>query len=58
MEFGPGLSEIGDKLPKSELLLSIVKPNAGISFDYEGWTIQTRQGETFTGVISEGGDDL
>ena len=35
-----------------------MKPHAGISFDYEGLTIQTRQGETFTGVISEGGDDL
>ena len=58
MDFGPGLSEIGDKLPKSELILSIVQPNAGISFDYEGWTIQTKQGENFAGVISEGIQDL
>jgi putative heme-binding domain-containing protein len=58
MDFGPGLSEIGDKLPKSELILSIVKPNAGISFDYEGWIIQTKQGEKFAGVISEGVEDL
>ncbi len=58
MDFGPGLSEIGDKLPKSELILSIVKPNAGISFDYEGWTIQTKKGENFAGVISEGNEDL
>ena len=58
MEFGPGLTEIGDKLPKSELILSIVKPNAGISFDYEGWTIETKQGEVFTGIVSEGGENL
>lgn len=58
MEFGPGLSEIGDKLPKGELILSIVKPNDGISFDYEGWTIETRNGEVFTGVISEGVEDV
>mgnify|MGYP005690506283 FL=1 len=58
MDYGPGLSEIGDKLPKSELILSIVKPNDGISFDYEGWTIETRNGEVFTGVISEGVEDV
>jgi putative heme-binding domain-containing protein len=58
IDFGPGLSEIGDKLPKSELILAIVKPNAGISFDYEGWTIQTRQGFVLAGVVSENKDDL
>jgi putative heme-binding domain-containing protein len=53
IDFGPGLSEIGDKLPKSELLLAIVKPNAGISFDYEGWTIQTKEGSFLAGIVSE-----
>ena len=58
IDYGPGLSEIGDKLPKSELILSIVKPNDGISFDYEGWTIETSNGQTFTGIISESIEDV
>ena len=57
IDFGPGLSEIGDKLPKSELLLAIVKPNAGISFDYEGWTIETKQGSVLAGIISESDEE-
>lgn len=58
IDFGPGLSEIGDKLPKSELILAIVKPNAGISFDYEGWTIKTKQGGVLAGVVSQGDKEL
>ena len=57
IDFGPGLSEIGDKLPKSELLLAIVKPNAGISFDYEGWTIETKQGSVLAGIVSESDEE-
>ena len=58
IDFGPGLSEIGDKLPKSELLLAIVKPNAGISFDYEGWTIETKQGSFHAGIVNESDEEL
>jgi putative heme-binding domain-containing protein len=58
IDFGPGLSEIGDKLPKSELILAIVKPNAGISFDYEGWTIETKQGSFLAGIVSESDEEL
>ena len=58
IDFGPGLSEIGDKLPKTELYLAIVKPNAGISFDYEGWIIQTKQGGSLAGIVSESDEDL
>ena len=58
IDFGPALSEIGDKLPKSELLLAIVKPNAGISFDYEGWTIETKQGSFLAGIVSESDEEL
>jgi putative heme-binding domain-containing protein len=52
------LSEIGSKLPKSELLLAIVKPNAGISFDYEGWTVETKQGSFLAGIVSESDEEL
>lgn len=58
IDFGPGLSEIGSKLPKTELYLSIVKPNAGISFDYEGWVIQTKQGGVLAGIVSESEEEL
>jgi putative heme-binding domain-containing protein len=58
IDFGPGLSEIGDKLPKSELILAIVKPNAGISFDYEGWTIETKQGSFLAGIVNESDEEL
>ena len=58
IDFGPGLSEIGSKLPKTELYLAIVKPNAGVSFDYVGWTIQTKQGAILAGVVSESEDEL
>jgi len=58
IDFGPGLSEIGSKLPRSELLLAIVKPNAGISFDYEGWVVETKQGTALAGILSEGEKEL
>lgn len=58
IDFGPGLSEIGSKLPKSELYVAIVKPNAGVSFDYEGWTIHTKQGGVLAGIVTESNDEL
>ena len=58
IDFGPGLSEIGSKLPKTELYLAIVKPNAGVSFDYVGWTIHTKQGAVLAGIVSESEDQL
>jgi putative heme-binding domain-containing protein len=56
-DFGPALTEIGDKLPKSGLLLAILDPSAGISFGYEGWTIKTRDGQQLVGMISSETDD-
>ncbi len=58
IDFGPGLSEIGNKLPKTELYLAIVKPNAGVSFDYEGWIIETKQGGVLAGIVTESDDEL
>jgi len=58
IDFGPGLSEIGSKLPKSELYLAIVKPNAGVSFDYEGWIVQTNQGGVLAGIVNESDEEL
>lgn len=53
IDFGPRLTEISNKLPRSELYLAILKPNAGISFDYEGWTVYTKEGSVLNGILSE-----
>jgi putative heme-binding domain-containing protein len=56
-DFGPALTEIGDKLPKSGLYHAILDPSAGISFGYEGWTIRTRDGQQLVGMIASETDD-
>ncbi len=58
-EVGPNLSEIGAKLAKQALFESIVFPSAGISHNYEGWTIVLNNGTTQTGLlVSEDGEKL
>jgi putative membrane-bound dehydrogenase-like protein len=56
-DFGPALTEIGDKLPKSGLYHAILDPSAGISFGYEGWTVRTRDGQQLVGMIASETDD-
>ncbi len=51
-DFGPGLSQIGGKLGKEALYEAILDPSAGISFGYEGWTIETRDGEETFGILT------
>lgn len=59
VDFGPALTEIGDKLDRRALYDSILEPNAGIAFGFEGWEIETRQGEELFGIItSETPDEL
>jgi putative heme-binding domain-containing protein len=55
--FGPALTEIGSKLPKEGLLASIIDPNQGISFGYEGWTVETKDGPTLAGLITSETDN-
>ena len=58
-EVGPNLSEIGAKLSKQALFESIVFPSAGISHNYEAWTIVLNNGTTQTGLlVSEDGEKL
>ncbi|MEX2346565.1 MAG: PVC-type heme-binding CxxCH protein [Balneolaceae bacterium] len=49
--FGPGLSDIGAKLPREGLYEAIIQPNAGVSFGYEGYVISLANGSTVTGII-------
>jgi putative membrane-bound dehydrogenase-like protein len=51
-DFGPKLSEIGSKLPKESLLEAIVRPSSGISFGFEGWQLNMKDGSVLSGVIS------
>jgi len=59
VDFGPALSEIGSKLPKDALLEAILDPSAGISFGFEAWSVETKAGEEFFGlIVSETGEDV
>ena len=59
IDFGPALTEIGDKLAREEMFVSIIDPNAAISFGYEGFNIKTKSGSTLVGyIISDSDDEL
>lgn len=52
IDFGPNLSQIGAKLTKESIFSSIIHPDLGISFGYEGWIFTMKDGTTFSGIIS------
>lgn len=59
VNFGPDLSEIGGKLSKEALYNSILFPDQGISFGYEGYRIQLKDGSMAMGkIISETEDKI
>jgi len=59
VEFGPALSDIGNKLSKQFLYSNIIYPSAGISFGYEGYTLRMKNGTTYIGyVLSRTEDQL
>jgi putative membrane-bound dehydrogenase-like protein len=52
--FGPDLSEIGGKLSKSAIYNSILFPDQGISFGYEGYRFELKNGSSAMGkIVSE-----
>ena len=51
IDFGPKLSEIGSKLSKEGMYMSILHPNAGIGFGYETFEIKTKSGDSYQGII-------
>ncbi len=51
-DFGPGLSEIGDKLSKQAMYRSILYPDQGVSFGYEGYSIKLKDGSEAFGMIA------
>jgi putative heme-binding domain-containing protein len=56
-EVGPDLSEIGTKLGKEAMYLSILDPSAGVSFNYETWALRTFDGTVLTGILVSQTDD-
>lgn len=50
-EVGPNLSEIGRKLSKQALFESILYPSAGISHNYETYTLALESGQVVSGLL-------
>jgi len=48
---GPDLSEIGDKLAREALYVSILDPSAGISHSYESYAALTDTGQVVVGLL-------
>lgn len=51
IDFGPKLTEIGTKLSKEGMYMSVLHPNAGIGFGYETFEVNTKSGDTYQGII-------
>ena len=49
-EIGPNLSEIGSKLSRQAMFESIIYPSAGISHNYETWSVLVDDGTMATGL--------
>jgi putative heme-binding domain-containing protein len=59
VDFGPALSEIGTKLAKEAIYESILDPSSGISFGFEGWQLELKDGDEVAGIIaSESPDEI
>lgn len=56
-EIGPNLTEIGSKLSPEAMFESIIYPSAGISHNYEAYTVILTNGTTQTGLITSETDD-
>jgi len=56
IDFGPALTEIGDKLAREALYTAILDPNAAISFGYEGVAIEAGDGRKLIGYVASDGD--
>ena len=54
---GPDLSEIGRKLSRQAMLESVLFPSAGISHNYDTWTLLLANGTTLTGLLSSETDE-
>ena len=59
IDFGPDLTQIGNKLSKDGLFTAILYPSAAIEHSFNGVTVSTKSGQQSVGyVISETGEEL
>ena len=56
-EVGPNLTEIGSKLSREAMFESILYPSAGISHNYESYSVVTEDGDSATGLLTSSTDD-
>lgn len=56
-EIGPDLSEIGSKLSRQAMFESIIYPSAGISHNYEAYSVVLARGTVVNGLITSQTDD-
>ena len=49
-EIGPDLSVVGRSSTRARLVESIVEPSREVAIDFQGYEIETRGGESFTGL--------
>lgn len=56
-ELGPDLSEIGSKLSRQAMFESILYPSAGISHNYEAYSVVLASGTVVNGLITSRTDD-
>ncbi|SFT98465.1 putative membrane-bound dehydrogenase domain-containing protein [Algoriphagus locisalis] len=52
IDFGPGLTEIGDKLSKEGLFNAILNPSEGMGFGYETQLVKMKDGTQFTCIVN------
>ncbi|MCE7054957.1 hypothetical protein LZF95_09755 [Algoriphagus sp. AGSA1] len=52
VDFGPGLTEIGDKLSKEGLFNAIINPSEGMGFGYETQLVKMKDGTEFTCIVN------
>ncbi|MCO8124299.1 hypothetical protein NHH03_21340 [Stieleria sp. TO1_6] len=58
-DVGPNLSEIGSKLSREAMLTAVLAPSAGISHNYENFSVLTEEGQVISGLkISETDDEV
>ena len=50
-EVGPDLSEIGSKLSREDMYVSILNPSAGVSHNFETYSLLTSDGLVLTGML-------
>jgi putative membrane-bound dehydrogenase-like protein len=52
IDFGPGLTEIGDKLSKEALINAIIKPSEGMGFGYETQLVKFKDGKEIRCIVN------